>query len=68
MISAAPLRRMMVERDMTWELLSQATGLSYNTLRNINNGACINNKNLDILCKVLQCQPKDLIRYTEEEE
>lgn len=66
MISAAPLRRMMVERDITWELLSMATGISMEILMQINNGNSITPYNIDILCKTFNCNPEDIIRYEPE--
>lgn len=42
--------------------------LSESTLQNIREGKIINANNLARVCKLLKCQPGDIIEYTTEEE
>lgn len=63
MISTAPLRRLMCERDLTFQVLSMASGIDERTLSLMSDGKCITQKNINILCKVLNCQPENIIEY-----
>ena len=63
MIVGNSLRRLLVEKDMSLELLSQVTGIHYRVLMKIIEGKSITTKNIDTLCKVLNCQPCDIIEY-----
>lgn len=67
MISAGPLRRLLIEREITPSLLADASGLPLSTVKNFiaDNGITIDNINK--LCKALNVQPKDLIKYYEKE-
>ena len=64
MISAAPLFRLIAERGIDSEQLSQLTDITparinsfkYKYIR-------INSEELDLLCRVLNCQPCDLIEF-----
>lgn len=42
--------------------------LSEGTIQNIREGKIINASNLSKLCKLLNCQPGDLMEYVDEEE
>jgi putative transcriptional regulator len=68
MISGAPLRRLLVEKDMTLTLLSQVTGIEERTLSLITNGRSITKSNLDKICSTLQCQPCDVIEYIKDDD
>ena len=62
-ITAAPLKRLMAERNINELQLSQITGLSQQTVSQIKRGKAVTLENLDILCRVLNCQPCDLIEF-----
>lgn len=64
MITAAPLRKLMAEKEITFNELSQLSGISCAMLKNMCNGFCIAPHNIDILCQLFKCQPKDIITYT----
>lgn len=36
------------------------------TIQKIRNGEIVSHKNLEILCRLLKCQPGDIIEYVEE--
>ncbi len=42
--------------------------LSEGTIQNIREGKIVNASNLSKLCKLLNCQPGDIMEYVEEEE
>lgn len=67
MISVAPLRRIMAERDMTIEFLSQASGINLNTMKKIMTGQSITNENISTLCELLKVQPHEIIEYQKSE-
>ncbi|MFS2556945.1 helix-turn-helix domain-containing protein [Bacteroides thetaiotaomicron] len=52
-------------KGMTLKELSEKTGLTISNLSNIKNNriACIRFSTLEKLCKVLNCQPYDLLEY-----
>lgn len=64
MISAAPLFRLVAERGIDIEQLSQLTDITpsrISSLKYKNNK--VNKEELDILCCVLKCQPCDIIEF-----
>ena len=66
-ISAFPLFKLMAERGLDVEQLSQLTDITptrLNSLKYKNNR--VNREELDILCCVLTCQPCDLIEFRKE--
>ena len=63
MITSAPLRRLLVEKDITCEQLSQITGISTDDLYQIEKSNRLNKKNLETLCRTLRCQPCDIIEF-----
>lgn len=48
--------------------LRKETLLSEGTIQNIREGKIVNAVNLAKLCKLLNCQPGDIIKYEEEQE
>ena len=62
-ITAAPFNRLVAERGITVSQLSQATGLSQQTLSQFRNGRAVTFDNLDVLCRTLRCQPCDLVEF-----
>lgn len=63
MIVGNSLRRLLVEKDMSLELLSQVSGINLRTLMKIVKGESVTASNINTLCKVLKCQPCDIIEY-----
>lgn len=66
MISTAPLRRLMIERDISLEFLAMTSGINIETLKKLEIGKSVTPSNLNVLCKVLDCNPEDLIEYESE--
>ena len=63
MITTSPLKKLLAERGLTVTDLSQLTGIPLSEISAMNNGV-ISNENLDTLCRILNCQPCDIIEYT----
>lgn len=64
MINADPLKALMIDRNITPEFLAQASGLTIHTLLCILRGKSITPANIDALCRILNCQPCDIIEYS----
>ena len=64
------LDRMMADRKMSLNELAEKVGLSNVNLSNLKTGKMkgIRFETLNSICKVLNCQPGDLLEYTEDEE
>ncbi len=60
---------MMAERKMSLNELSEKVGITPANLSILKNekGKAIRISTLDALCRVLECQPGDLLEYTEDE-
>ncbi|MFC4403028.1 helix-turn-helix domain-containing protein [Gracilibacillus xinjiangensis] len=60
---------MMAERKMSLNELSEKVGITPANLSILKNekGKAIRFSTLDALCKVLECQPGDLLEYIEED-
>lgn len=63
MITAEPFRQLLEERDISLEMLSMTSGVNIETLNKIYIGKSITASNLNVLCKVLDCKPEDIIKY-----
>ena len=63
------LDRMMAERKMTLNELSQKVGVSNVNLSKMKNGkiSAIRFSTLVAICEALDCQPGDLLEYSKEE-
>ena len=61
MISMAPFLKLMVERDLDIKQLSQISGITEHRLASLKYHNTVNQQELDILCRVLNCQPCDLV-------
>nr|WP_326494300.1 helix-turn-helix transcriptional regulator [Sphingobacterium sp. UT-1RO-CII-1] len=61
---------MMSKRKMSLNELSQKVGITLSNLSIIKNqkSKAIRLSTLDALCRVLDCQPGDLIKYVEDDE
>lgn len=64
MINAAPLKRLLAERELTLEFISQATGIRIETLHLFVKGQSITPETLNLICKTLDVQPKDVIEWS----
>lgn len=60
----------MADREVDNQKLHELTGLHMGTISKLRNNppARVDLKTLEMLCKALQCQPGELLRYTPEEE
>lgn len=63
------LDRMMVERKMSLNELSERVGVSNVNLSKIKTGkvTAIRFSTLSAICEVLDCQPGDILEYSEED-
>lgn len=59
------LDRMMADRKMSLNELSEKVGITKANMSNIKNGkiAAIRFTTLDAICKTLDCQPGDILEY-----
>lgn len=62
-ITASPLERTLVEKGITVKQLSQLSGLSEQVLFSMKKGRSLSFSNLDVICRVLKCQPCDVIEF-----
>jgi len=64
------LDRMMADRKMSLNELSDKVGLSNVNLSNLKTGKMkgIRFETLNSICKALDCQPGDLLEYTEDDD
>lgn len=64
------LDRVMADRKMSLNELSERVGVSNVNLSKIKTGkiSAIRFSTLDAICKVLDCQPGDILEYTPSEE
>lgn len=62
------LDRVMVERKMSLNELSEKVGVANVNLSKLKNGhvSAIRFSTLDAICKVLNCQPGDILEYKDE--
>ena len=62
------LDRVMADRKMSLNELSEKVGVANVNLSKLKNGhvSAIRFSTLDAICKVLNCQPGDLLEYTED--
>lgn len=67
MININPLIRLLAERGLTFSELSQLTNISLHDLSLMKKGRYLTEENLDTLCRILNCQPCDIIEFTKTE-
>ncbi len=62
------LDRVMADRKMSLNELSEKVGISNVNLSNLKNGKvrAIRFSTLDAICDVLECQPGDILEYSKE--
>ena len=63
------LDRVMADRKMSLNELSEKAGITKANMSNIKNGkiSAIRFSTLDAICKTLGCQPGDILEYNKEE-
>ncbi|MCI6652406.1 MAG: helix-turn-helix transcriptional regulator [Ruminococcus sp.] len=63
------LDRVMADRKMSLNELSEKVGITKANMSNIKNGkiSAIRFSTLDAICKTLECQPGDILEYNKEE-
>ena len=63
------LDRVMADRKMSLNELSEKVGITKANMSNIKNGkiSAIRFSTLDEICKTLDCQPGDILEYNKEE-
>ena len=67
MININPLIRLLAEKGLTFSELSQLTNISLHDLSLMKKGRYLTEENLDTLCRILNCQPCDIIEFTKTE-
>ena len=68
MISYDPLWQTMKEREATTYTLQVKGQISSSTIRRLKAGDSVSTNTLDALCKILQCDLADIVRYLPDEE
>lgn len=63
MFSYTPLQLLLVKKGMTKTQLRQSAGFGTATLAKISKNEYISMKNLDDICKVLNCRIDEVIEY-----
>ena len=66
-ISFEPMRKYMQKHGITYYKLANE-GIDANTLQRIRHDRPITTATLGNICRILNCQPKDLIEYIDEPE
>jgi len=67
MINTDPLQRVLVERELNLTLLSQLSGIDIDDLIAFSKSRKITKHNVEILCRILRCQPCDILEFTKTE-
>lgn len=65
-ISYKPLWHLLLTKDMNKTDLISLAGLTTNTIANMGKSEYISLRNLEKICKVLECTPNDVIEFMEE--
>ena len=66
MISYEPLWETMKNRGVTTYTLIYKMGFSAYTITNLKRNKSITMNTMEKLCKVLQCTPNDIVKFTED--
>ena len=67
MIDSKPFKVLLKKKNMTIRTAAILTGIPLSKLQLFSRGKRMNVRILDRLCERLECQPEDLIRFTEED-
>ena len=65
MISYKPLWKTLIDKGMNKGDLKDATGISFGTMASMGKNEPVNLKQIDRICKALQCKIEDVIEYVE---
>lgn len=65
--SYKPLKRLLVERDMTMVSLRKATGISRNTFTSINQDKFVSLETIALICDSLNCRIEEVIEFVKDE-
>lgn len=68
MINSNPLVRLLAEKGITFSELSQLTQVSLHDLSLMRKGKYITKENLENICRILKCQPCDVIEFSKTED
>lgn len=68
MISYDPLWKTMIARRATTYTLQVKGQISSSTIRRLKAGESVSTNSLDALCKILQCDLADIVRYIPDED
>lgn len=60
--------KMLKEKNYNTNRIRQEKLLSESTLQKLRNGAGLSWSNIEMLCKLLDCQPADLMEYVHDED
>lgn len=63
MISYAPLWETMKKRNATTYTLQVKGGISSSTIRRLKVGDSVSTNTLEALCKILECELQDIVKY-----
>lgn len=64
MVSSAPIRRLMIEKDLSTKEISMLTGIPLIDIQGLlKSEPIIKLKTIDTLCRVLRIQPCDILCY-----
>ena len=67
MINTDPFKRTLVEKEISISTLSQLSGISAVDLYAFEKGLKITKHNVETICKILHCQPCDILEFIKEE-
>ena len=65
-VSYKKLWKLLIDKDMKKKDLRIATGMTTTALAKLGKNEHVNTEILAKICKVLECQPGDILEYTEE--
>ena len=67
MISYTPLWDIMERKNVSTYTLREKGNISSSTIRRLKKGDSVSTNTLDALCKLLNCEVHDIIKYVEDE-
>jgi putative transcriptional regulator len=66
LISYKPFQKLLIDKEIKKTVLIKLAGISGATMAKLNTNDYVSLEVIDKLCRVLQCQPGDLLEYVEE--
>lgn len=67
MISYKPFQKLLIDRGLKKKEIIEMADISQGTMARMNTHEYVSLEVIDKLCKVLRCQPGDLMEYVEED-